>query len=136
MDYSLFQGELPIIIDQEYEVSSFVMGYHYHCKTWVPFVGEDLQCRMEPDNVVDKYAVAVINKDRVAGHLMKGKSGNLAKTVFLFLRTDTINSARVEITGKAVNKGIGMGMQVPCKFIVTGSKPVLDKLKDMFQQLQ
>ena len=50
------------------------MGYHDYRKPWFPFVGEDLQCRMEPDNVVDKYAVAVINKDRVVGHLMKGKS--------------------------------------------------------------
>ena len=73
MDYSLFQGELPIVIVQEYEVSSFVMGYHDYRKTWVPFVGEDLQCRMEPDNVVDKYAVAVINKDR-AGEREKRKA--------------------------------------------------------------
>ena len=94
-----------------------MMGYHDYRKTWIPFVGEDLQCRMEPDNVVDKYTVAVINKDRVVGHPMKGKTGKLTKTVFFFLRTDTINSARVEITGKAVNKGKGKGMQVPCKII-------------------
>ena len=108
MDYSLLQGELPILIVQEYEESSFVMGYHDYRKTWVPFVGEVLQCRMEPDNVVDKYAVAVIYKDRVVRHLMKGKGGKFAKTLFFFLRTDTFNSATVEITGKAVNKGKGM----------------------------
>ena len=60
MDYSLFQGELPIVIVQEHEVSSYVMGYHEYHKTWAPFWGEVLQCRMEPDNAVDKYAVAVM----------------------------------------------------------------------------
>ena len=99
MDLSLFQGELAIVIVQEHEVSSLVMGYHEYRKTWVPIVGETLQCQMEPDNVVDKYAVAVINKSKVVGHLMNGKSGKFAKTVFFFLRADTINSATVEITG-------------------------------------
>ena len=136
MDYSLFQGELPIVIVQEHEVSSFVMGYHEYRKTWAPFLGEVLQCRMEPDNAVDKYAVAVMNKDRVVGHLMKGKSGKFAKTVFFFLRTDEINSATVKITGKAVNKGKGMGMEVPCSITFTGSKPMLDKLKEILYQLQ
>ena len=136
MDYLLFQGELPIVIVQEHEVSSFVMGYHEYCKTWAPFLGQVLQCRMEPDNAVDKYAVAVTKKDRVVGHLMKRKSGKFAKTVFFFLRTDEINSAIVKITGKAVNKGKGMGMEVPCSILFTGNKPKLDKLKEILYQLQ
>ena len=100
------------------------------------FWGEVLQCRMEPENVVDKYAVAVMNKDRVVGHLMKGKSGKFAKTVFFFLRTDEINSATVKITGKVVNKGKGMGMEVPWSIAFTSSKTMLDKLKEILYQLQ
>ena len=88
MDYSSFQGELPIVIVQEHEVSSSVMSYHGYRKTLAPFFGEVVQCRMETDNAVDKYAVAVMNKDRVARHLMKGKSGKFSKTAFFFLRTD------------------------------------------------
>ena len=84
MDYSLFQGELPIAIVQEHEVNSFVMGYHKYRKTCALFWGEVLQCRMEPDNAVDKYAAAVMNTDRNVGHLMKGKRGKFAKTVFFF----------------------------------------------------
>ena len=120
MDLSLFQGELTIVIVQEHEVSSLVMGYHEYCKT----------CQMEPDNVVDKYAVAVINKSKVVGHLMNGKSGKFAKTVFFFLR-----AATVEITGKPNNDGKGMGIQVPCRIKFTGRKAVLDKLKDILKQL-
>ena len=91
---------------------------------------------MEPDNTVGKYAVAVMNKDRVVGHLMKGKSGKFAKTVFFFLRTDEINSATVKITGKAVNKEKVMVMEVPCSITFTGIKPMLDKPKNILHQLQ
>ena len=62
---------------------------------------------MEPDNAVDKYAVAVMNKDRVVGYLMKGRSRKFAKTVFFFLRADEINSATVKITGKLLTKEKG-----------------------------
>ena len=51
---------------------------------------------------MDKYAVAVSNNDEVVGHLKKVTSGKFAKTVFFFLRTDTINTASVEITGKVI----------------------------------
>ena len=116
------------MIVQEHEVSSLVMGYHEYRKTWVSIFGETLQCQMEPDNVVDKYAVVV-------GHLMNGKSEKFAKTVFFFLRADTINSATVEITGKPINDGKGVGIQVPCRIKFTGRKAVLDKLKDILKQL-
>ena len=46
------------------------------------FFGEILQCQMEPENIVGKYAVAVIKKNKVVGHLMNGKSGKFVKTVF------------------------------------------------------
>ena len=52
MYYSLFQGDLPIVIVHEHEVSSFVMGYHEYRKIWEPFLGKVLQCRMEPDNAL------------------------------------------------------------------------------------
>ena len=91
---------------------------------------------MEPGNVVDKYIVAVMNKDRGVGHLMKGKSGNFAKTIFFFLRTDEINSAAVKIAGKVVNKRKRMGLEIPCSITFTGSKPKLDKLKEILYQLE
>ena len=46
------------------------MGYHEYCNTWVPIVGETWQCQMEPNNIVDKYVVAVIEKDKAVWHLM------------------------------------------------------------------
>ena len=97
----------------------------------VLFWGEVIQCQKEPDNAVGKYAVAVMNKDRVVGHLIKGRSGKFAITVFFFMRQDEINSATVKITGKAVNKGKGIGKELPCSITFTGSKPMLDKLSEI-----
>ena len=90
---------------------------------------------MESDNAVGKFAVAVMNKDRVVEHLMKAKCRKFIKTVFFFLRTDEINSSAVNITGKAVNKEKGMGMEVPSSITFTGSKPILYKLKKILYQL-
>ena len=109
---SLLEGELPIIVIQEYEIVSHIMGYQYQ-RNWIPFVGEKLTCRMEPENVMDKYAVAVINNDTVVGHLMKGESGKFAKTIFYFLRSDELNSCTAVVTGRAVNIKDGKGMQIP-----------------------
>ena len=71
-----------------------------------------------------------MNKDRVVGHLMKGKGGSLQKLLF-FLRADVSNMATVKINGKAVKKGKGKGMEVPCTITFTGSKQVLSKLKEV-----
>ena len=79
MGSSLLEGELPIILIQEYEIVSHIVGYHEYQRNWIPFVGEKLTCRVEPENVMDKYPVAIINKDTVVGHLMKGRVVNLPR---------------------------------------------------------
>ena len=53
------------------------MDYHEYRNTVDPYRWRSIavQCQMKPDNDdVDKYAVAVMNKDRVVGHLIKGKN--------------------------------------------------------------
>ena len=75
-----------------------------------PVIGEVLKTSMEPQNEVDKYAVAVVDKENnVIGHVPKEKSGKYAKTTFYFLNTDqgiTLKlRCHVKITGKAVNMG-------------------------------
>ena len=90
---------------------------------------------MEPDNAMDRYAVAAMTKDRVVGHLRKKKKREVCKNCIFFLRTGEINSAAVKISRKAVNKGKGMGTEVPCSITFTGSKSMLDKLKKILYQL-
>ena len=55
---------------------------------------------MEPANKKDKFAVAVIGvKDSVVGHLVKGKDGRFAKTIFYLLRASEYHGSRVRVTG-------------------------------------
>ena len=118
---------------QEYEVVSFfVMDYQEYPNTWIPIVAEVLQYQMEPGNNVDKYAVPVMNKDRALEYLMKGKNGKFAETVFSFLRVDVTKSAKLTINGKVVNNGKEMGMEVSCTITFTGTKPMLNKLKEVW----
>ena len=56
---------------------------------------------MEPQNEVDKYAVAVVdNENNVIRPLPRGKSWKDASTLFYFLKTDPFNICHVQIIGK------------------------------------
>ena len=56
---------------------------------------------MEPQNKVDKYAVAVVdNENNVTRPLPKGKSWKDAKTLFYFLKTDPFNICHFQLIGK------------------------------------
>ena len=133
MTHLLVQGVLPIVVVQEHVVIPIVMGYREYYNKWIPIIGEVLKSRMEIDNDIDKHVVAVTNKDRVVEHLIKAKNGKFAKTVFFFLTVDITNLAKVTINEKAVNKGKGMGMEIPCTITFTGTKPMLNKLKDVLK---
>ena len=74
-------------------------------------------------------AVSVQRDDEVVGHLMKGKSGRFGKKIFYFLRADKKNDCTVVVTGKAINRGDGEGMQVPCTLNFKGHRKWIDILK-------
>ena len=64
---------MEIILLTYFETESKVMGFHVYRNNWEPVIGEVLKTCMEPQNEVDKYAVAVVdNKNNVIGHLPKG----------------------------------------------------------------
>ena len=123
------QGELPLIVTNCLEFETYIKGHHVYKNIWTPMLGEILQVRREPENIVDKFAVCVEKDDRVVGHLKKGDSGKFAKTIFYFIRSDVYSQRYVEINGKRCNLGDGEGLQVPCKICITGQKHYLDILK-------
>ena len=90
---------------------------------------ESLTARPEPDNEIDKYAVAVTKDARVIGHLKKGKTGRYAKTVFYFLRANPMNTANITVTGKRVNFADGQGLQIPCTILFKGEEKYIEVLK-------
>ena len=96
---------------------------------WTPILGENLSTRPELENEIDKYAVAVTKDAWVIGHLKKGKTGRYAKTVFYFLRANTMNTASITVTGKRVNFGGGQGLQVPFTILFKGEEKHIEVLK-------
>ena len=90
---------------------------------------------MEPDNVKEKYAVAVLKEGEVVGHLMKGQNYKFAKTIFYSLRSDSFHTCEVKVAGKPVNKGDMMGMRVRCKLHLSGRKHFVDKLNQLVTKM-
>ena len=58
MNFSI-EEELPIIFLKEYEQNSNVKGYHAYMVKWNPTLGEFLMARLELENILNKFAVAV-----------------------------------------------------------------------------
>ena len=75
--------EMPLVIIKEFVSES--VGCHAYMNDWTPILGENLSTRPEPENEIDKYAVAVSKDASVIGHLKRGKTGQYAKTGFYFL---------------------------------------------------
>ena len=112
-------NEIQIVVTANFEIDSFVKGYHEYKNIWTPKIGETLSTEREPGNLVDKYAVCVKKNNEIVGHLQLGKDS----------RADEYGSCDVLIKGKPVNLGDGDGMQVPCSLNFTGRKMFIDILE-------
>ena len=108
------------------EIVSFIRGYHAYKDVWTPMVGKSLLLKREPSNIKDSNAVAVCLESTIVGHV----PFNLSASLFHFLRRE-VNKAFAEVTGPAVNRGAGYGMEVPCKYRLYGPKPYIIKMKDI-----
>ena len=112
------------------EIASYIRGYHAYKDVWTPVLGETLLVKREPTNVKDNDAVAICLEDSIVGHV----PFNLAASFSHFLRRD-VNKAFAKVTGAAVNRGAGYGMEVPCKYLLYGPKPYILKMKQLIDQL-
>lgn len=121
--------EISLVIVREFKCESMIKGYHAYMNDWTPVLGESLQTRPEPENEIDKYAVAVTKDEKVIGHLKKGKTGRYAKTIFYFLRANPTNIANITVTGKRVNLGDREGLQIPCTISFQGEEKYIEILK-------
>ena len=122
------EHSIPIIITSDIMAKSFLKGYHAYIDLWKPFINEGLTTAMEPNNVVDKYAVCVKKNNVIVGNVPLGKDGRFAKMIFYFLRADRYAECKVIITSKEVNLGNGKGMQLPCLLNISGTKNILQVL--------
>lgn len=98
-------------------LSSCVQGHHIYKEVWSPHIGEELDCRREPSNIKDRYAVAVVNAGTLLPHIV----GHLLKKISLlcspFLRRG--GSIKCQITGhKCHSADLPQGgLEVPCLLI-------------------
>ena len=104
------QDELPITLITSMDLETFIKGHHIYKNIWTPQLDELLEVTTEPDNPVDKFAVAVKKNQNIVGHLKKGKTGRFAKTLFYFLRSDPYSKCHANVTWKRYNLGYGDGL--------------------------
>ena len=43
-----------------YEINSIVHGHHIFKEKWMPFIGENLECKQDETSTTDAYAVGII----------------------------------------------------------------------------
>ena len=72
--------EIPITLLTCFDLTSYVKRYHVYKSTWTPVLNEKLCSEVEPDNLIDKYAVAV---KREGWPFTIGKKWKICKDDFL-----------------------------------------------------
>ena len=129
---------IPILLGEHFTVfkcSSYSTGYHAYKEIWNPFVGDDsLICEPEESNKHDKYTVAIVFNDcllkKVVGHVPLYWS----KLAFKFLQFQN-HSIRVAVTGKRVNRGAGLGIEILVDYFFYGESRVVAWLKNSIEKL-
>ena len=97
----------------------------YHA-IWTPIIGKVLPVKRELTNDYDHFAVAVLIDAEVVGHVPR----SLSKTTSFFLRYDG-NVVFCEVTGERVNRGVQLGVEVPCIYKFCGRRSHITKLKEL-----
>ena len=114
------------------KISSWIRGFHVYKDWWTPKCGEILHLQPEPENAEDKNAVAVLKESQVVRHIPfhLANTKNCTGIVTHFISKPT-NQGSVEIYGKAINRGGGLGMEIPCFYIFYGPRKHMDLLEQL-----
>ena len=100
---------------------------------WEIEIWEALGLQHEPKNQHDKNSIAVIRDGHVVGHIPRALASTKQGTgIVQHFLTKTDSKAEVEVVGKAVNRGGGYGMEVPCVYRFSGQKRYIKLLKNLF----
>ena len=117
---------LPIVIDKanSFSFNSYARGYHAYMKIWNPVDGAVLVCTRETDNPHDNYAVSIIRNSYVVGHVPLG----LSKTFSNFLSLP-VSTMLCIVTGKRLNCGAGLGLEILVMYQARGHEKALQWLE-------
>ena len=109
-----------------YEWSSYIRGYHDYQAVWTPTIGEMLLLKVEPTNPYDDFAVSIVKDGAVVGHVPK----YVSRVICFFLkRVESVGFC--EVTGSRVNRGVGLGLEIPCTYKFYGRQAYLDRLQTL-----
>ena len=106
---------------KNFEKECVIHGYHVYEEIWESTIGKELDCRQEPSNTVDRYAVAVMKSRIVVGHSPK----KLSRTSLSIRRGSVI---RCHVAGRRtyshdLPQG---GLEIPCVLILEGKYKELE----------
>jgi hypothetical protein len=94
-----------------YEFPSTIRGFHVYMDIWDPILDEILSCEPEEGNGEDRYAVGIMKQGHIVGHVPR----EFSKVCTFFMRRGGTISVR--ITGKRINQGVGLGLEIPGLYI-------------------
>ena len=109
-----------------FEWQSYVRGHHVYFLEWTPVVGELLTLKREPENPYDRWAVAVMKGEQLVGHIPR----SVSQIVSCFLSRDG-HRAVCEVIGSRVNRGVQLGVEVPCIYRFYGRLTYINRLKEL-----
>ena len=117
---------LPIVIDKvnSFSFNSYARGYHAYMKIWNPVDGELLVCTRETDNPHHNYAVSIICNSYIVDHVPLG----LSKTFSHFLSLPASTMLCI-VTGKRLNRGAGLGLEIPVIYQARGHEKAIQWLE-------
>ena len=109
-----------------YEWSSYIRGYHDHQAVWTPTIGEMLLLKVESTNPYDDFTVSVVKDGTVVGHVPK----YVSRVICFFLKR--VGSVEFyKVTSSRVNRGVGLGLEIPCTYKFYGCQNYLYRLQKL-----
>ena len=95
----------------------------------MPQIGDySLFCRRELSNECDKYATAIVVIDHIKREVVRYVPFFLSKTLNKFLRLPG-SYASCKVTGTRINRGIGVGWEIPIEITFVGKEKATEWLK-------
>ena len=109
------------------EYYSWMRGHHAYKDIFEPVIGTTLTLQREPENAKDPHAVAIVeDAGRIVGHIPLA----LSRIVSSFLKRAN-HKATAEICGKRINRGSGLGLELPVIYKIYGGRKYLDRLDEL-----
>ena len=110
-----------------YTFSSVIRGHHVYKDFWTPYIHEELTVGTEEENSYDRHAVAILKDGEVVGHM----PCTISRFSWFFIQRG--GSVRAVVTGRRKK---GVGLEVPCIYIYSGSSRIIKKLEKLLNQVE